>query len=115
MKTNPTPKKIWEGIQDIVNISKKNPTTPSEIIYKNKSHTNSIEMAKSFNDFFVNIGNKVEDKILHTDVHFSNFLSKNNDSIFSFQPVGEEEISIMISQLNTSKSCGPNIVSQQNC
>ena len=103
-------KKIWEGIRDIVNISKKNPTTPSEIIYKNKSHTNSIEMAKSFNDFFVNIGNKVEEKIPHTDVHFSNFLSKNNDSIFSFQPVGEEEISIMISQLNTSKSCGPNSV-----
>ena len=67
-------------------------------------------MAKSFNDFFVNIGNKVEEKIPHSDVHFSHFLSKDTDSIFFIQPVDEEEISNMISQLNTSKSCGPNSV-----
>ena len=109
-KNKSNTKKIWEGIRDIVNISKKNPILPSEIVYKNKSHTNTLDMAKSFNDFFVNIGNKVEEKIPHSDVHFSHFLSKDTDSIFFIQPVDEEEISNMISQLNTSKSCGPNSV-----
>ena len=35
-------------------------------------------MANSFNDFFVNIGNTIEEKIPPGNIHFSNFL-KNSD------------------------------------
>ena len=51
-KNKSNAKKTWEGIRDIVSISKKNRTIPKEIIYNNVSHTNTIDMAKSFNDFF---------------------------------------------------------------
>ena len=109
-KNKSNTKKIWKGIRDIVNISNKNPTTPSEIIYKNKSHTNSADMAKSFNDFFVNIGNTIEEKIPPGEIHFSNFLKKENNDIFFLQPVDEKEVKSMILQLNISKSCGPNSI-----
>ena len=103
-------KKIWQGIRDIVSISKKSPTMPKEIIYKGESHTDSVDMAKSFNDFFVNIGNTIEEKIPPGNVHFSNFLKKDNNTVFLLQPVDEKEVKSMILQLNISKSCGPNSI-----
>ena len=56
-------KKTWEGIRDVVNISKKSNTTPSNITYKNVRHDDCEGMANCFNDFFVNIGNTVEANI----------------------------------------------------
>ena len=79
-------KKIWEGIRDIVNISKKNKTIPKEIKYKGVTHTESLDMANSFNDFFVNIGNTVEEKIPHVNPHFSTFLKEPNIQCFFLVP-----------------------------
>ena len=67
-------------------------------------------MAKYFNDFFVNIGNMIEEKIPPGNAHFSTFLKKDNNDVFVIQPVDEKEIKSMILQLNTSKSCGPNSI-----
>ena len=67
-------------------------------------------MAKSFNDFFVNIGNTIEEKISPGDINFSNFLKKYNNDIFFLQPVDEKEVKRMILQLNISKACGPNSI-----
>ena len=67
-------------------------------------------MAKSFNDFFVNIGNKVEEKIPPGSTHFSDYLRKDHNHRFLIRPVDDEEVESMISQLNISKSCGPNSI-----
>ena len=42
-------KKIWEGIRNIVNISKKNRVIPIQLNYKNEIKTSEKEMAQSFN------------------------------------------------------------------
>ena len=69
-------------------------------------------MSNCFNDFFVNIGNSVEAKIPTVDTHFSDFLknTNNNNSSFFLKPVNEDELKIMICNLATSKSCGPNSI-----
>ena len=67
-------------------------------------------MANSFNKFFVNIGNTIEEKIPPGNIHFSNFLKNDSNSIFAIQPVDEKEVQNMILQLNVSKSCGPNSI-----
>ncbi len=45
-------KKTWEGIRNIVNISKKTRVIPNYVNYKGKTHFDKKEIAGSFNDFF---------------------------------------------------------------
>ena len=42
-------KKTWEGIRNIVNISKKNRVVPVQIKYNNEIKTDKIDIAHSFN------------------------------------------------------------------
>ena len=46
-------KKTWEGIRDVINVSKKSHTIPKNILYKNITYTASEEMSNCFNDLFV--------------------------------------------------------------
>ena len=56
------------------------------------------------------LGNKVEEKIPPSDTHFSDYLQKDHNHRFLIRPVDDEEVESMISQLNISKSCGPNSI-----
>ena len=103
-------KKTWEGIRDVINISKKTHTVPKNIFYKNKIHTDSENMSNCFNDFFVNIGNSVEAKIPKINTPFTDFLKNKNDVTFFIKPVDDDEVKSMISKLSTSKACGPNSI-----
>ena len=103
-------KKTWEGIRDVINISKKTHTVPKKLLYNNITHTDSESMSNCFNDFFVNIGNSVEAKIPNVDTNFTDFLKNRNDFSLFLKPVNEEELKTMISNLATSKSCGPNSI-----
>jgi hypothetical protein len=106
-------KKTWEGIRDVINISKKSHTVPKNILYKNITHTDSGEMSNCFNDFFVNIGNSVEAKIPRVDTPFTEFLKDKNNITLFLKPVNEDEVKSMISNMATSKACGPNSIPTQ--
>ena len=45
-------KKTWEGIRNIINISKKNNTFPTKLIYNNATITDKDKMAEAYNNFF---------------------------------------------------------------
>ena len=45
-------KKTWDGIRNLINVSKKKKTTPRNLIYKNEEKLSNIDMAESLNDFF---------------------------------------------------------------
>ena len=99
-------KKTWEGIRNIVNISKKTKVVPNFVIYKGKSHFDKKEIAESFNDFFVNIGNTVENKIPQGKSHFSTYLGKANVKSLLIMPLYIIEVDSMISNLSGNKACG---------
>ena len=67
-------------------------------------------MTNCFNEFFVNIGNSAEAKIPNVDTHFTHFLRNRSNASLFLKPVDEDELKIMISNLATSKSCGPNSI-----
>ena len=67
-------------------------------------------MSYCFNDFFVNIGNSVEEKNPQVEVPFSSFLKDENKTAFFIKPVDENEVKTMIKNMNISKSCGPNSI-----
>ena len=64
-------------------------------------------MAQSFNEFFVGIGNMVEEKIPKVKKDFSEFLGDSNKNTIFLKPVDDDEVLSMISKLNPSKACGP--------
>ena len=103
-------KKTWEGIRNIVNVSKKERVVPVQLNYRNETKTNKKEMAQSFNEFFVGIGNMVEEKIPKSRNNFSEFLDDSNKNTIFLSPVGDDEVLSMISKLNSSKACGPNSI-----
>ena len=103
-------KKTWEGIRNIVNISKKNRVTPVQVKYKNNIYTDKTDIATSFNDFFVGIGNSVEAKIPPGAKQFTEFLGDSNENTIFLQPVDAEEVATMIASQKISKACGPNSI-----
>ena len=103
-------KKTWEGIRNIVNINKKSRVSPTILNYKNEIKSNKMDMAESFNDFFVNIGNGIEEKIPKSNTNFGTFLGQPNTFNFNINLVDTTEVVSMIEKLKTSKACGPNSI-----
>ncbi len=103
-------KKTWEGIRDIVKVSKKCRMTPTQLLYNNKLHFSNGDMADAMNDFFVNIGNTVEGKIPQAETDFSTYLPEPNIQSIFLKPVTNNETINLISQIQLPKSCGPNSI-----
>ena len=56
-------KKSWGTLNEALNRNKQKLDLPSEFIYKNKTITDRVEIANSFNEYFVNIGPNLSGKI----------------------------------------------------
>ena len=55
-------KKSWGTLNEALNRNKQKIDLPSEFIYKNKAITDRVEIANSFNEYFVNIGPNLSEK-----------------------------------------------------
>ena len=103
-------KKTWDGIRNLINVSKKKNPPPTKLFYKNQERVKNVDIAECLNEFFVNIGSSVEAKIPTSQKHFSSFLGNaNNKSIF-LKPCTPTEILEIINSMKSSKSCGPNSI-----
>ena len=67
-------------------------------------------MAEKSNEFYVNIGNMVEETIPKSKSHFSDFLENSVPNSIFLSPLFNKEVADMFSKINTSKSCGPNSI-----
>ena len=103
-------KMTWEGIRNIINISKKNNTFPTKLIYNNATFTSKDKMAEAYNNFFVNIGNKIDEKIPQGSQTFSTYLKDSVQNSIFLTFVDDAEVTAMLKALNSSKSCGPSSV-----
>ena len=92
-------KKTWEGIRNIVKITKKNYSSPTQLFYNNKVHKSNKDMANAMNDFFVNIGNMVEGKVPKVETDFSAYIHQPNEKSIFLSPVTIDETTYLISQI----------------
>ena len=53
-------KKTWEGIRELVNMSKKKSFRIQMINHNNKPITDNKQIANTFNDFYANLGKNIE-------------------------------------------------------
>ena len=63
-------KKTWEGIRNIIKVSNKNRSLPTKMRDGINFITDQKSMAEKFNEFYVNIGNMVEEKSLKQILNF---------------------------------------------
>ena len=102
-------RKIWIGIKEIINVKSKNLNSINCISVENKLITNSKDIANSFNTYFSNIAeNLLNERTYHGNKTFDEYLNNPLPNSFAFRPCDENEIKIIISQLNSNKSIGPN-------
>ena len=100
-------KKVWEGIKSIINIKNSKNNIISQLKVNEKSIDDPNEIAKSLNDFFVNVGPTTERSIPHNPViKPENYLTNKNQDDFFIAHISNEEILDLINNLE-SKSTGP--------
>ena len=95
---------------ELVNVGRKKGSLPAKVIYKNKEKTSNIDIANSFNDFFVNIGKNVEAKIPQSSSTFSSYLKTPNERSLFLKPCDQEEVLSIINSFKTSTAPGPNSI-----
>ena len=106
-ENNTNLKKTWEGIRGLINVSKKSNSNINKLIVQNKELTDPVVMASAMNDFFVNIGKSVDQKIPDSSKSFSNYLGECNNFCITLNPCTDIEMNKLISTLNWSKASGP--------
>ena len=103
-------KNTWKGIKDIINIKSKVNSQPNCIFHNNSNISDPKIIADSFNEYFSNVGKKIQSKIPVTNLKYDEYLDNPNPNSFFIQPTDPEEISSIISNLDLNKSCGPNSI-----
>ena len=102
-------KKVWQGIKGIINIKTKDQNSPNCIETKNELLTDNTKITNEFNNYFSTVADNIlkENKtpILNT---FDKYLKNRNRSSFAFEPCTPNEVFLLIAELNSSKSTGPN-------
>ena len=102
-------KKVWEGIKEVINIKDKNKSTPNCIEIDNKLITDPKIISENFNNYFSNIADNIlkseKRPILKT---YDEFLNNPMANSFVFNECDPEEVYLLINELNSNKSSGPN-------
>ena len=101
-------KKTWATIDEKLNRKKNTADFPEEFLYKEKTITDLKDIAKSFNEYFSNIGPSLSEKIdmSGNTMTYSDYLTNPAHSRFSFTPVSEKETLNIINNLKNKKSYG---------
>ena len=77
-------KMLWTGIRSIINIKSKQFYNISQLIQNGEIVQNSKEIAKIFNNYFVNIAGKIDSEIPRTRKSPLNYLGDKLEKSFFF-------------------------------
>ena len=102
---------IWKGIRSIVNINQSQRKDIKIINENGNNVSDPTKIANLFNNFFINIGSDIDDKIPKSKNTYADYMKniKHNKSFFlSLTTPGE--ICDIIKSLDTHKSLGPNSI-----
>ena len=91
-------KNTWKGIKFLISLN----TVASNV------PTSPYDIANTFNNYIASIAETTKKKYSHKD--FSDYLSNENSSTIFQQPTDKEEITNIISSLNSNKASGPNSI-----
>ena len=100
-------KKTWDGIRNLINVSKKSSTNINKIIHDNESFTDNLSISKTLNNYFVNVGPSIEKKIPKAKKSFQSYLTEPNPVDLILNPCDANEINEIISSFGSGKASRP--------
>ena len=103
-------KNTWKGIKTIIPIKNITTTVPHSIEFTNKTVTDPTGMSNDFNNYFTSIAKKTNSNIKFSPKDYTDYLSYTNTNTFFLTPTDKNEISFIISSLDSHKSPGPNSI-----
>ena len=102
-------KKTWDGIRNLINVSKKGSTNINEIVHGNQTFTDNKAIATALNDYFVNIGPSIEEKIPKGKSSFQSYLGDPNPVALALNPCDATEIAEIISSFVLVRHLDPSV------
>ena len=100
-------RKIWSGIRSIINVSKVKADYIPTLLENGKLIDNRSATARTFNNFFVNVGKNTDKDISPGSYCPTSFLKGNFPDSMFLAPVTSYEVESYISQMDSAKSIGP--------
>ena len=100
-------KKTWEGIRNLLNVSKKSSSTLSKIIDKDQVLNKNSDISKKMNNFYVNVGNEIDKKIPVSKRKYTDFLGDKITNKIVLNDCSNIEVANLIHKMSTSKASGP--------
>ena len=97
-------KKSWGLIKTIIGKQKSRPQPCKQFQINDTMTDDPMLITNKFNDYFVNIGNSLANKIKSTGDHFSKYLSGDYLQSFYMTPATEDEVNKIIHNLKDSAS-----------
>ena len=98
--------KTWEGIRNMMNISKKSKNNINSTQVNGSDITDPAIIAIEFNNHFA-IAKQIEAKLIIPNSYFSNCLSEPVQETLRFRATNDLEIISIINSLNAKKAFGP--------
>ena len=92
---NSNMKKMWSGIRSIINMNKKAGFSISHLTHSGKEINGPMKMANSFNNYFVNVAQKIDEKIPRTRKSPLDYLTSRNDKTFFLSPVHQLKFKLL--------------------
>ena len=99
--------KTWDGIRDIINITKKSKNYINSIQVNGRGVTDPAFIANEFNNQFTTIAKQIKAKLITPKFHFSNYLSEPVEETLTFGATDKLEVTSIINSLNAGKAFGP--------
>ena len=95
----------WKGIKTRITVKN---ITPK--IFHNRTISDPTAMSNVFNNYFTSIAEKTKSNIIFLPKHYTDYLSNANTKTFFLTPTDQNEISFIISSLDSHESSGPNSI-----
>ena len=111
-------KKLWVGVNQIINKKNQSSSGPLciEIDIDGNVHTviDPQEIANTFNSHYASVANNILKKRKYPGKkQFQEYLKNPNSKTFMINPTTPAEVEKAISEIDTSKSTGPNSIPNQ--
>ena len=92
-------KKVWQGINQIINLKSKNCSSPTCLVQNGSSITDPKAIAENFNSYFSTIADSIlKERKYEGNKSFRDFLHNPSAESFAFDPAEEAEVSALISK-----------------
>ena len=100
-------KNTWKGIKSVISMRNSSSITPTLLTVQNETVDNLKRIGNIFNNYFSTIGKKTQPKIKYSYKNYTDYLTNENRNSFFLSPTDKEEIKLILSSLDISKTNGP--------